>query len=84
MGVVRLYLVEWNIIPYPPRFKEPTLQSFDDKGSLEQHIYYFKFQFGNVVSNDAIMPRLFIGTLKGVTFKWFMKLLAGLLRNGLI
>jgi len=40
---------------------------------LNQHIYYFKSQTGNVVSNDAIMARLFVGTLKGVAFEWFMK-----------
>ena len=66
--VVRPYPVEWNSAPYSPRFKAPNLHVFDGKGSLNQHIYYFKFQIGNVVSNDAIMARLFIGTLKGVTF----------------
>ena len=67
--VVRPYLVEWDSAPYPPRFKAPTLQTFDDKGSRNQHIYYFKSQTGNVASNDAILPRLFIGTLKGVAFE---------------
>jgi len=46
-------------------------------GSPNQHIYYFKSQTGNVVSNDVIMAHLFIGTLKGVTFEWFMKFPAG-------
>jgi len=62
--------------PYPPRFKAPTLQTFDGKGSPNQHIYYFKSQTGNVGSNDAMLARLFIGTLK-VAFEWFMKLPAG-------
>ena len=74
VGVVRPYPVKWDSSPYPPRFKAPNLHAFDDKGSLNQHIYYFKSQTGNVVSNDAIMPRLFIGTLNGVAFEWFMKL----------
>ena len=65
IGVVRLYPVEWDSSLYPPRFKAPNLQAFDDKGSPNQHMYYFKFQTGNVVLNDAIMARLFIGTLKG-------------------
>ena len=29
------------------------------------------------MANDAIMARLFIGTLRGVAFEWFMKLPAG-------
>jgi len=54
---------------YPPKFKAPTLLTFDDEGSPNQHVYYFKFQTGNVVSNDIIMARLFIGTLKGAAFE---------------
>ena len=50
VGVVQPYLVEWDLIPYPPKFKAPTLQAFDGKGSPNQHIYYFKSQTGNVVS----------------------------------
>ena len=62
-GVVWPYPAEWDLVPYPPKFKAPTLQAFDDKGSLNQHIYYFKSQTGIVVANDSILARLFIGTL---------------------
>jgi len=48
---------------------------------LNQHIYYFKSQRGNVVSNDAILARLFIGTLKRIDFEWFMKLPEGSIKN---
>jgi len=79
--VVRPYPAEWDLIPYPPKFKAPTLQAFDGKGSLNQHIYYFKSQTGNVVSNDVILARLFIGTLKRIAFEWFMKLPEGSVKN---
>jgi len=79
--VVRSYQTEWDLVPYHPKFKALTLQAFDGKGSLNQHIYYFKSQTGNVVSNDAILARLFIGTLKGITFEWFMKLSEGSIKN---
>ena len=77
VGVVRPYPVEWASAPYPPWFKAPNLHAFDDKGSSNQYIYYFKSQIGNIVSNDAIMAHLFIGTLKGVAFEWFIKLRVG-------
>ena len=77
IGMVRLYLVEWDAVSYPPKLKAPTLHTFDGKGSPNQHIYYFKSQTRNVVSNETIMPCLFIGTLKGVAFEWFIKLPAG-------
>jgi len=76
VGIVRPYPTEWDTAPYPPKFKAQTRYTFDGKGLLNQHIYYFKSQTGNVVSNDAIMARLFIGTVKGVVFEWFMKLSA--------
>jgi len=34
-----------------------------------------------VVDNDVILARLFIGTLKGLAFKWFMKLPEGSIKN---
>jgi len=60
--VVWSYPAEWDLVLYPPKFKVPTLQTFNGKGSPNQHIYYFKSQTENVVSNDAILTRLFIGT----------------------
>jgi len=70
-GVVRPYPAEWDLFPYPPKCK----------GSPNQHIHYFKSQTGNVVANDAILASLFIGTLKGLTFEWFMKLPEGSIKN---
>jgi len=80
-GVVRLYPTEWELVPYPPKFKALTLQAFDGKGSPNQHIYYFNSQTGNVISNNATLTRLFIGTLKGISYEWFMKLLEYSIKN---
>ena len=66
VGTVRPYPLEWDSVPYAPKFKSPTLHTYDRKSSPNQHIYYFRSQTGNVIDNDAIMTRLFIGTLKGV------------------
>ena len=79
-GVVRPYPAEWDLVPYPPKFKALTLQAFDGKGSPNKHIYY-KSQTGNAVDNDAILARLFIGTLKGLAFEWFMKLPKGSIKK---
>jgi len=79
--IIQPYPAEWDTDPYPPKFKAPTLYTFDHKGSPNQHICYFKSQTGNVVSNDAIMAHLFIGTLKGVAFEWFMKLPIGSIKT---
>jgi len=64
-----------------PQFKALTLYTFDGKRSSNQHKYYFKSQTGNVVSNNANVACLFIGTLKGVAFEWFMMLPAGSIKT---
>jgi len=83
VGAVRPYPLKWDSVPYPPKFKSPTLHTYDGKSSPNQHIYYFRPQTGNVIDNDAIMARLFIGTLKGVAFDWFRSLPPALLIPGL-
>jgi len=77
VGMTRSYLLEWDFILYLPKFKPPTLHTYNGKGSPDQHIYYFRSQTGNVINNDAIMARLFIGTLRGVAFDWFRSLPSG-------
>jgi len=47
------------------------LHTYNGKSSLNQHIYYFWLQIGNVIDNDVVMARLFIGTLKGMAFDSF-------------
>jgi len=76
-GMSHPYPLEWDSVPYPPKFKPPTLQTYDDKSSPNQHIYYFRSQTGNIIDKDAIMAKLFIGTLKGVAFNWFRSLPPG-------
>jgi len=66
--MTRPYLLEWDSVLYPLKFKPPMLHTYVGKSSPNQHIYYFRSQTGNIIDNDAIMARLFIGTLKGVAF----------------
>ena len=51
VGMTRSYPLEWDSIPYPSKFKPPTLHTYDGKGSCNQHIYYFRSQIGNVIDN---------------------------------
>src|SRR3954467_4913658 len=76
-GATRPYPVEWDAVKYPSRFKMPTLNTFDGKGSAQQHIYYFQSQTGSLMGNDPVRTRLFTSTLKGVAFEWFRKLPKG-------
>jgi len=77
VGMTRPYPLEWDSVPYPPKFKPPTLHMHDGKSSPNRPIYYFWSQTSNLIDNDAVMARLFIGTLKGVAFDWFRSLPTG-------
>ena len=81
VGVVRPYPAEWDTAAYPPRFKALTLHTFEGIRSPNQHLYYFKSPTANVVLNDTIKARLFIGTLKRIAFEWFTKLPAGTIKT---
>jgi len=72
--MTRPYPLEWDSVLYPPKFKPPKLRTYDGKSSPNQYIYYFWSQTDNIIDNDAIMARVFIGTLKGVAFDWFRSL----------
>src|SRR5436189_2064198 len=76
-GATRPYPVEWDAVKYPSRFKVPTLNTFDGKGSAQQHIYYFQSQTGSLMGNDPVRTRVFISTLQWVAFEWFHYLLNG-------
>ena len=80
-GVVQPYPAEWYLVLYPPKFKAPTLQSLTAKGHRTNKSTTSKSQIGNVVDNDAILARLFIGTLKELAFEWFMKLPEDSIKN---
>jgi len=79
--MIRPYPLEWDSVPYPSKFKPPTLHTYDGKSLSNQHMYYFRFQTSNVIDNDAIMARLFIGTLKEVAFYWFRSLPPGTINS---
>ena len=42
VGTICPYLLEWDSVPYSPKFKPPTLYSYDGKTLSNQHIYYFR------------------------------------------
>jgi len=62
------YPLEWDLVPYPPKFKPPTLHTYDGKSSPSQHVYYFQSQTNDIIDNDVIMVRLIIGILNGGSF----------------
>ncbi|XXG82738.1 hypothetical protein AAC387_Pa10g0633 [Persea americana] len=52
-------------VPFPPKFKQPLLQTYTRKGSARQHVIHFKILTGTIADQDALKIRLFASTLKG-------------------
>ena len=69
------YPGELDLVQYPPKLKVSSLQR--QEVTELAHIL-LQISDRDVVSNDAILARLFIGTLK---FEWFMKLPEGSIKN---
>jgi len=42
VGMMHPYPLEWDSVPYPLKFKPPTLHTYDGESSPNQHIYYFR------------------------------------------
>lgn len=68
-------------VAFPPKFKQPNLQSFDGRGSPRQHICHFKALTGGIAGNDALMIRLFVSTLRDTAFDWYARLPAGTINS---
>lgn len=62
-GHDRPYLEEWNAAEYPSKFKVPILHYFDEKGSLTQHLYYFRAKTRNIARKHAVLTWLFVSSL---------------------
>ena len=65
------YLPEMDLVPYPPKYKPPTFQSYMGKSPAYQHIVHFKSQLEGMPDIDALKIGLLMGTLRGTTFDWY-------------
>ena len=63
-----------NSHPLPPKFKMPSLDSYDGTCDLFDHIATFKTTMHLQGDSDEIMHRAFPTTLKGSTRVWFSKI----------
>ena len=60
--------------PLPPKFKMPSLDSYDETRDLFDHITTFKTTMHLQGVHDEIMCRAFPTTLKGPARVWFSKI----------
>ena len=67
-GIKPPYHLSMDSVPFPPKFKQPLLQTNTRKGSARQHVIHFKIPTGAIRDQDALKIRLFASTLKGTAF----------------
>src|SRR5436189_2134650 len=75
------YPYYWYAEHCPKQFNVPSLRSFYGTHPASQHVYHFKLLTGSVSNNEAMMTRLFFGTLQGVAFEWFKCLKPGCIKS---
>lgn len=64
--------MEWEFAPFLKKYKPLKLKSYDGKGFPSQRLYYFLSQAAHFLGNDPMMTKVFVSTLQGPTFTWFM------------
>ena len=65
-GIRPPYPLWMDSVPFPTKFKQPTLQTYTGKGLARQHAIHFKILIGAIVDQDAI-KNLFASALNGTT-----------------
>ena len=70
-GIKPPYPLWMDSVPFPPKFKQPLLQTYTGKGSARQHVIHFKILTGTITDQDALKIQLFASTLKGMAFDWY-------------
>ena len=63
-----------DLVPFPSKYKQPNLQSYNGLGSPQEHVCHFRALIGGISDNDALLIRLFASTLKEGAFNWFSNL----------
>ena len=80
-GIKPPYPLWMDSVPFPTKFKHPTLQTYTGKGSARQHVIHFKILTGAIADQDALKIRLFASTLKGTAFDWYSTLPENSIQN---
>lgn len=58
-GIKPPYPLWMDSVPFPTKFKHPTLQTYTWKGSARPHVIHFKILTGVIADQDALKIRLF-------------------------
>lgn len=51
---------EWTSTLFFEKYKSLMLESYDDMGSPNRHMYAFLSQTGHLIGNDPIMTKIFV------------------------
>ena len=70
-GILPKYPLEMDLVPYPPKYKPATFQSYMGKSFAYQYIVHFKSQPGGMPDIDAFKIRSLIGTMRWTSFDWY-------------
>lgn len=64
-------------VPVPHNFREPVIDSYDGSKDPQAHMAAFETQMSISGGDDAIICKMFAGTLKDTALKWFTGFLLG-------
>jgi len=76
---VKPYTQRIDLLKMPLSYHPPKFQQFDGKGNPRQHVAHFVETCNNAGTNDDLMVKQFVRSLKGNAFDWYTDLESGLI-----
>lgn len=70
----KLYPSHVYVVHFPPMFVQPHFNTFNGTSCPKQHIAYFESQCGSIVQHGDLLLKLFVLSLDGVPFTWYLNL----------
>jgi len=68
------YTKRVNALYMPRGYQPPKFQQFDGKDNPKQHMAHFIETCNNAGTNEDLMVKQFVQTLKGIAFNWYTNL----------
>ena len=71
---IKPYTKRVDTLRMPHSYQPPKFQQFDGKNNSKQHVTHFIKICNNARTDDDLMVKQFVRTLKGITFDWYTDL----------
>lgn len=74
MNTFQPFSEEIQTVVVPQHFREPVIMAYNSSGDPKDHVTAFETQMFISSGDNTIICKMFLGTLKDVALRWFIRL----------